>query len=104
MLEQKRIKIRVFLISHRIEIDLHFEKAYCLYRLNKTQEALDILNAIAEPSEHDKELKAQVVRRLIRYFNMSFQVQNKINLNLKASLVKLFFSEWAKEEAINTYS
>jgi len=72
----------LLLISHRIEIDLHFEKAYCLYRLNKTQEALDILNAIAEPSEHEKELKAQVVRRLMHYFNRAFQVQNKISLNL----------------------
>ena len=54
-----------YYLSHRIEIDLHFEKAYSLYRLNKTREALDILNAIAEPTEHEKELKAQVVRRLI---------------------------------------
>ncbi|XP_020610040.1 signal recognition particle subunit SRP72-like [Orbicella faveolata] len=50
-----------------IEIDLHFEKAYCLYRLNKTQEALDILNAIAEPLQHEKELKAQVLYRLEDY-------------------------------------
>ena len=72
----------LFLISHRIEIDFHFEKAYCLYRLNKTEEALDILNAIAEPSEHEKELKAQVVRSLIHYYNTTFQAQRKISLNL----------------------
>lgn len=65
-------------ISHRIEIDLHFEKAYSLYRLNKTREALDILNAVAEPTEHEKELKAQVVRRLIQYFNRAFHIQNKV--------------------------
>jgi len=70
--------IFLFHISHRIEIDLHFEKAYSLYRLNKTQEALDILNAVAEPTEHEKELKAQVVRGLIQYFNRAFHIQNKV--------------------------
>ena len=53
-----------FLTFNRIDIEFRFEKAYCLYRLNKTQEALDILNAIAEPTQAEKELKAQVVRSI----------------------------------------
>ena len=47
---------------HSVDIELQFEKAYSLYRLNKTQEALNTLNAIEELKEHEKELKAQVVR------------------------------------------
>lgn len=50
-----------FVTLSRIDIELRFEKAYSLYRLNKTQEALDILNAIAEPTQAEKELKAQIV-------------------------------------------
>ena len=50
-----------FVTLSRIDIELSFEKAYSLYRLNKTQEALDILNAIAEPTQAEKELKAQIV-------------------------------------------
>ena len=54
----------LFIVPFRIDIQLRFEKAYSLYRLNKTQEALNILNAIDEPTQHEKELKAQVVRRI----------------------------------------
>ncbi|XP_067036524.1 signal recognition particle subunit SRP72-like [Acropora muricata] len=50
-----------------VDIELQFEKAYSLYRLNKTQEALNTLNAIEELKEHEKELKAQVLYRLEDY-------------------------------------
>ncbi|CAH3021478.1 unnamed protein product [Porites evermanni] len=50
-----------------INIELRFEKAYSLYRLNKAQEALNILNAIDEPTQQEKELKAQVLYRLEDY-------------------------------------
>ena len=53
--------VRFLCNLNRIDIELQFEKAYSLYRLNKTQEALNILNAIEEPTQHEKELKAQVV-------------------------------------------
>ena len=68
------LKLKHFLIytQNRIEIEFRFEKAYCFYRLNKTQEALDILNAIAEPTQPEKELKAQVVRLLIYLFEQFF--------------------------------
>jgi len=47
---------------HRIEKDLPFEKAYCLYRLNQADEALQVLNDIPEQGQKEKELMAQVVR------------------------------------------
>ena len=40
---------------------LTFEKAYCEYRLNRTDEALRTLRGIAEPTLKEKELLAQVV-------------------------------------------
>jgi len=44
-----------------------FEKAYCLYRLNKLREADKVLSAIAEPGLKEKELLAQVKYRLESY-------------------------------------
>ncbi|KAB0801509.1 hypothetical protein PPYR_05863 [Photinus pyralis] len=43
--------------------DLHFEKAYCQYRLNQTEEALATVEQ-AEQSYRIKELKAQILYRL----------------------------------------
>ena len=42
-------------------LDYPFEKAYCLYRLNKAQEALTLLDGQAELELKEKELLAQVV-------------------------------------------
>lgn len=47
---------------------MQFEKAYCLYRSNKTQEALAILNKVSNPEAKHKELKAQILYRLERYY------------------------------------
>ncbi|XP_064465558.1 signal recognition particle subunit SRP72-like isoform X2 [Ornithodoros turicata] len=47
--------------------DVAFEKAYCLYRLNKIKEAWKILGNIPNPSFKVKELKAQVLYRLENY-------------------------------------
>ena len=44
-----------------------FEKAYCLYRLNRTQESLAVLNKESNPGAKHKELKAQVLYRMERY-------------------------------------
>lgn len=43
-----------------------FEKAYCLYRLNRTQEALAVLNKEPNPDAKHKELKAQILYRMER--------------------------------------
>jgi signal recognition particle subunit SRP72 len=41
-----------------------FEKAYCLYRLNRTQEALAALTKEANVEAKHKELKAQILYRM----------------------------------------
>ncbi|XP_061171362.1 signal recognition particle subunit SRP72-like [Saccostrea echinata] len=44
-----------------------FEKAYCEYRLNRTEEALNTLRGISQPDTRTKELLAQVLYRLEEY-------------------------------------
>ena len=44
-----------------------FEKAYCLYRLNRTQEALAALTKEANVEAKHKELKAQILYRMEKY-------------------------------------
>ena len=51
-------------VQTSFRISLPFEEAYCLYRLNKTTEALELLRAIEDPSQREKELLAQVVRTI----------------------------------------
>lgn len=46
------------------ESSIAFEKAYCEYRLNRTQEALSTLRKIPQPDTRAKELLAQVVCRI----------------------------------------
>jgi signal recognition particle subunit SRP72 len=41
--------------------DFHFEKAYCAYRLNKTEDAYSILKQCNDMGVKEKELLAQVV-------------------------------------------
>ena len=50
--------IIMFFYSH-----VGFEKAYCEYRLNRTQDALNTLRGISEQDTRTKELLAQVVSR-----------------------------------------
>lgn len=50
---------------------MSFEKAYCLYRLNRTQESLAVLNKEANLETKHKELKAQVLYRMERYENLA---------------------------------
>ena len=50
------------LLSIFFRMSLAFEEAYCLYRLNKTTEALEVLISIEDPSPKEKELLAQVVQ------------------------------------------
>ena len=44
-----------------------FEKAYCLYRLNRTQEALAALTKEANIEAKHKELKAQILYRMEKW-------------------------------------
>lgn len=48
-------------------LQMPFEKAYCLYRLNRLEESASILNENQEPSLQEKELLAQVKYRLEEY-------------------------------------
>ncbi|KAI1299307.1 Signal recognition particle subunit SRP72 [Halotydeus destructor] len=50
-----------------LQKELVFEIAYCKYRLNKVQEAYDMLKAIKDPDAHVKELAAQALYRLEQY-------------------------------------
>ncbi|XP_029649361.2 signal recognition particle subunit SRP72 [Octopus sinensis] len=47
--------------------DLKFEKAYCEYRLNRTNEALRTLREVTNPCLRTQELLAQVLYRLEQY-------------------------------------
>ncbi|BES96309.1 unnamed protein product [Nesidiocoris tenuis] len=46
---------------------LEFEKAYALYRLNKIEEALKVLDSVENPELKHDELRAQVLYRLERF-------------------------------------
>ncbi len=50
-----------------LQVDLSFEKAYTLYRLNRVEEALGVLDGVSRPGPRVKELRAQVLYRLERY-------------------------------------
>lgn len=41
-----------------------FEKAYCLYRLNRSEEALQLINEESDHTSNFKELKAQILYKL----------------------------------------
>ncbi|XP_067133039.1 signal recognition particle subunit SRP72 [Centruroides vittatus] len=53
--------------KHSTLSELQFEKAYCLYRLNRIQEAWSILQNSSQSNDKLKELSAQVLYRLERY-------------------------------------
>lgn len=61
--ELHKASTQIYIISR----SMVFEKAYCLYRLNKTQEALAVLNKEPNPEAKHKELKAQILYRLEKY-------------------------------------
>ena len=47
--------------------DVSFEKAYCLYRLNRVEEALDLLLSLKSQEQKIRELMAQALYRLERF-------------------------------------
>jgi signal recognition particle subunit SRP72 len=50
-----------YIILHR---SFAFEKAYCLYRLNRSEEALQLINEETDLTSNFKELKAQILYKL----------------------------------------
>ena len=60
---------------------LHFERAYCLFRSFRLDEALQLLNDEPEPGHKHGELKAQVLYRLERY-SESLQVYAELIRNI----------------------
>ncbi|XP_017787201.1 PREDICTED: signal recognition particle subunit SRP72 isoform X2 [Nicrophorus vespilloides] len=53
-----------------------FEKAYCLYRTNNPQDALNMLNDVPNPDHRILELKAQVLYRLEQFDEAANVYQN----------------------------
>lgn len=80
---------------------LQFEQAYCYYRLNKHNEALEIINSLGNNLNYNlKELKAQVLYRLEDYSecvklyrdiikNTSDEYEDEHQTNMSAALVFL---------------
>ncbi|KAL5017564.1 hypothetical protein ScPMuIL_007153 [Solemya velum] len=86
---------------------LRFEKAYCEYRLNRTQEACTTLKSIESPDYKAKELLAQVLYRLEQYEecfelykelikNSNDEFDEERETNLSAVLASLTL--WDKKE------
>lgn len=81
--------------------NLHFEKAYCLYRVNNHNEALKIIDGLgADVGYHLKELKAQILYRIENYGecakvyrdiikNTSDEYEDERQTNLTAAMVFL---------------
>ncbi|XP_050420854.1 signal recognition particle subunit SRP72 [Adelges cooleyi] len=56
-----------FILKHETVQPFTFEKAYCLYRLNRPEQALNIINEETNLTESFKELKAQILYKLEKY-------------------------------------
>ncbi|XP_076102018.1 signal recognition particle subunit SRP72-like [Mytilus galloprovincialis] len=89
---------------------LHFEKAYCQYRLNRTKEALTTLRSVDKPDTRVKELLSQVLYRLEQYeecYNLyrdiikstedDFEEERQTNLSAVVSSLQL----WDKKDVGN---
>ncbi|KRT83349.1 Anaphase-promoting complex subunit 3 protein, partial [Oryctes borbonicus] len=58
---------------------MHFERAYCLYRCNRSKEALDVINELDKLNDEIRELQAQVLYRLDR-FSEAFEIYRELSL------------------------
>lgn len=56
-----------YILNNEAVHSFTFVKAYCLYRLNRTEEALQLVNEEPNPSNSFKELKAQILYKLESY-------------------------------------
>ncbi|XP_075245989.1 signal recognition particle subunit SRP72-like [Convolutriloba macropyga] len=54
-------------VINKKKLALRFEKAYCLYRMNKTVESYDVLKAEEDLDTREKELLAQILYRLEKF-------------------------------------
>ncbi|XP_011300118.1 signal recognition particle subunit SRP72 [Fopius arisanus] len=92
--------LQVIAKNPKISVNLDFEKAYCLYRLNQVSEALKVVSSIQNLSLKTKELKAQILYRLEKYEdcfsvyrdiikNSSDDYEDERETNLAAVLVHL---------------
>lgn len=53
--------------EENLKEDVSFERAYCLYRLNRTEEALAALGPASGDDFRNKELRGQILYRLEKY-------------------------------------
>ncbi|XP_060870624.1 signal recognition particle subunit SRP72 [Metopolophium dirhodum] len=56
-----------YILKNETSQKFTFEKAYCLYRLNRSEESLELINEEPNPAHSFKELKAQILYKLERY-------------------------------------
>jgi len=56
-----------------------FIKAYCLYRLNRTEEALQLINEEPNNENGFKELKAQILYKLERLIYLKRYLDSVLN-------------------------
>lgn len=56
-----------YILKNEASQKFTFEKAYCLYRLNRPEESLELINEEPNPAHGFKELKAQILYKLERY-------------------------------------
>lgn len=54
------------------EQSLDFERAYCLYRLHREKEALEVLKGLSEKGRKTDHLEAQIVSNLIGFIELLF--------------------------------
>lgn len=89
---------------------LSFEKAYCEYRLNRTEDALATIQSVAKPDSRLQELLGQVLYRLERYSQCcsaykdllkntqdDYEEERETNLSAAMAALKL----WGDEEPEN---
>jgi len=71
-------------------LKMDFEKAYCMYRLNRLQEAEKILKEIADKTSREKDLLAQVVCIIFNLLIVFFHSANKLESSKR--IAKIMYS------------
>ncbi|OQR71696.1 signal recognition particle 72 kDa protein-like [Tropilaelaps mercedesae] len=83
-----------------LTVDVSFERAYCLYRLNRTDEALEALGPASEDDFRKKELRGQILYRLEKDLvkNSADDYDEERQTNLGACLAALALEEGGRPE------
>ena len=68
-------------------LNMPFEKAYCLYRLNQLTESESVLKGIEDPGLKEKELLAQVVSINIRFSSIYIYIYKNIQCCKQNSVI-----------------